>query len=76
MWRPRQTVGRLVDQEVEERAETVGQLRRGVTGGGYQADANRGGRSDDGRTATAMATACAKRRRARRRRSGQQLTTH
>ncbi len=51
----RPTVGRLVDQEVEERAETVGQLRRGVTGGGHQADANHGGRSDDGRTATACA---------------------
>ena len=62
--------------EVEERAETVRQLRRGATGGGHQADANHGGRSDDGRTATAMATACAKRRRARQGRSGQQLTTH
>jgi len=69
-------VGRLVVQEVEERVETVGLLRRGVTGGGHQADANHGGRSDDGHTATAVVTACAMRRRARRRRSGQQLTTH
>ena len=65
------TVGRLVDQKSRREPRRSGSCA-GATGGGHQADAKRGGRSD-GRTATA--TACAKRRRARRRRSGRQLKT-